>query len=314
MKQPDSWFNAVSVYHGTILIAPNFAYDMCLKLPEEFLKKLDLSSVRLTVNGSELVRNKTLNALALRMQQFGLNPNSFNPSYGLAENTLVVSSHAPETGYKYVTVDERKLRENVIKFSENGLDIVSCGRICCGMELKIFDLSNQYVLGEDRVGEIWIAGDSVAAGYWLNEAESGFNQSLSGDETEYYATGDLGFMHEEHLYIVGRKKDVIIICGKNLYSQDIEELILNSVEDKLETAVAFAIDDRDDEKLIVIAETNYPTDDQQLIESISNAVVSNCGIIPAEILLRPAGYLIRTNSGKVQRQACKRQYLDNLKK
>ncbi len=312
MKQPDSWFNAVSIYHGTVLIAPNFAYEMCLKLPEEFLEKLDFSSVRLTVNGSELVRNSTLKSLAKKLEKYGLDPNSFNPSYGLAENTLVVSSHVPGTGYRYVTLDEENLRKNIINFSDEGLDIVACGKICNGVEMVISDINDGRCLGDDEIGEILISGDSVADGYWLDEEESGFFVSDSGKKC--FATGDLGFMHNEHLYIVGRKKDMIIIRGKNLYSQDIEELILNAAEGASDTAVAFSYDDGGEEKLIIIVETDENDEMKQnkLISMIQSTVVSNCGILPSEIMLRPCGYLIRTDSGKVQRQACKKQYINSL--
>ena len=312
MKQPDSWFNAVSVYHGTVLIAPNFAYEMCLKLPEEFLEKLDFSSVRLTVNGSELVRNSTLSALAEKMHKYGLDPDSFNPSYGLAENTLVVSSHIPGTGYRYVTLDEAKLRENIINFSDEGLDIVACGKVCGDVGLRITDVNDGSVLGDDEIGEVIISGDSVADGYWLDEEESGFFVSEEGGNC--FATGDLGFMHEDHLYIVGRKKDMIIIRGKNLYSQDIEELILNSAEGKADTAVAFSIDDCGEEKLIIIIETDEADESEQnkIISMVRTEVAANCGIVPSEVLLRPCGYLTRTDSGKVQRQACRKQYINSL--
>ena len=312
MKHPDSWLNAVNVYRGTVLIAPNFAYEMCVKLPEEFLEKLDLSCVRLTINGSELVRNSTLTALAHKMEKTGLDPDTFNPSYGLAENTLVVSSHKPGTGYRYVTIDEENLHENTIEFCEEGLDIVACGKICNGVGEDIVSLEDGTVLDEDEIGEVIVTGDSVADGYWYDEEESGFHVSEDGEK--YLETGDLGFIHDDHLYIVGRKKDVIIIRGKNLYSQDIEELILKASEGRSDTAVAFSYDDGNDDKLIIIVETDEEdeTEQEDIINKVQIAVASKCGIVPSKILLKPRGYLIRTDSGKVQRQTCKKQYINSL--
>ncbi|GEM_PF-2336091 len=312
MKQPDSWFNAASVYHGTVLIAPNFAYEMCMKLPEETLEKFDFSSVRLTINGSELVRNSTLSVLADKMKRYGLEPDSINPSYGLAENTLVVSTHIPGKGYRYVTLDEAKLRENIISYNDDGLDIVSCGKVCEGVGLSIIDINDGTVLGEDEIGEVIVSGDSVADGYWLDEDDSGFFESEDGEKC--FATGDLGFMHDDHLYVVGRKKDMIIIRGKNIYSQDIEEFILNATEGKAATSVAFSVDNGEDEDLIIIVETdeNDESEMNNIINKVRTEVAANFGIVPSEVLIRKCGYLPRTDSGKVQRQVCKRQYINSL--
>ncbi|QSX06258.1 AMP-binding protein [Sedimentibacter sp. zth1] len=314
IKRPDSWLNAISVYRGTIIIAPNFAYEMCSKLPEEILEKTDFSSVKSTVNGSELVRNRTLNSLADKLKKYGLKPETFNPSYGLAENTLVVSSHILETGYQYVTLNDVKLRENVIEYVDEGLVIVSCGVICEGVTARIVGLVNNEVLGEDEIGEIWIAGDSLSQGYWNADEEEGFNSRLEGDNTAYFATGDLGFMHDKHLYIVGRKKDMVIIRGKNFYSQDIEELILNATKNVANTAVAFAINE-EEEKLIVMVEVEdrFMEKGEEIKDKIRTMISLNCKIIPSDIVLKQVGALARTDSGKVQRQICKKMYLNDKK-
>ena len=311
MKQPDSWLNAISIYKGTIIIAPNFCYEMCGKLPEETLSKMNLSSVRLTINGSELVRNSTLHKLIDSLEKYGLSFDSINPSYGLAENTLVVTSHEPHKGYEYITLNEEKLRENIIEYTESGLDIVSCGIVCGGVTVKVVGVENNDVLQDDNIGEIWVAGDSVSEGYWNMDDEEGFNNTLSNDDNKYFATGDLGFIHDRHLYIVGRKKDMVIIRGKNFYSQDIEELILNVTKDEVNTAVAFAVDSGEEEELVVIAEIlpELFGKGEVIKDKIKKQISVNCKIVVSNTLLSNVGELPRTDSGKVQRQACKKLYL-----
>lgn len=315
MKQPDSWLNSISVYRGTVVIAPNFAYEMCLKLSDEVLSKFDLSSIRVMVNGSELVRSGTLSSLAERFKSLNLNPMTFNPSYGLAENTLVVSSHIPGTGYKSVTLDENKLRENILEFTEDGLDIVACGKICDGVIGKIVSITTGEVVGEDEIGELWVGGNSVANGYWNGVDNENFEKRFPNDSTRFFATGDLGFIHEDYLYIVGRKKDTIIIRGKNFYSQDIEDLVLRNNKNEISVAVAFSVDMNDQEELVIMAELDdiEKKKKEEIKESIKNVVINNCKIVPNKVVLCETGVLPRTDSGKVQRQGCRKKFIrENL--
>ncbi len=315
MKQPDSWLNAISLYKGTVVIAPNFAYEMCLKLPDEVLSKFDLSSIRVMVNGSELVRSGTLKSLAERFKSLKLNPMTFNPSYGLAENTLVVSTHSPGTGYKSVTLDENKLRENILEFTEDGLDIVACGKICDGVTGKIMSLISDEELSEDEIGELWVGGNSVANGYWNGVDNENFEKKLPNNPMRFFVTGDLGFMHEGYLYIVGRKKDTIIIRGKNFYSQDIEDLVLRHNKSEIAVAVAFSVDVNDQEELVIMAEMDdlEKNKKEEIKESIKNVVIKNCKIVPNEVVLCGTGVLPRTDSGKVQRQVCRKKFIqENL--
>ncbi|EGJ44845.1 fatty acyl-AMP ligase [Streptococcus sanguinis] len=315
MKSPISWLNAISLYRGTVLIAPNFGYEMCSKIPAEEMKDIDLSSVRLTINGSELVRHGTLHALAEKMKKYGLNPQSFNPAYGLAENTLIVSAHYPEKGYQHVTIDDEQLRNNIIEFCDEGLDIVSCGAICAGVEVTIVGLEDNRPLADDEIGEIWIAGESVTQGYWNLDGETGFNKRLPNKNQPYFATGDLGFLHNGFLYVVGRKKDMIIIRGKNFYSQDIEEIILKNTDAKLKNAVAFAVDINNTEELVIMAELIDDASDthEEVGSIIKNIVATNCKILPYDIVLCREEDLPRTGSGKIQRHSCKKLYLENVK-
>ena len=316
MKNPISWLNASTVYNGTILIAPNFAYEMCLEIDADKLESIDLSSVRLTINGSELVRYNTMHVLAKKMAKYKLKPISFNPAYGLAENTLVVSAHEPGRGFKHVIVDGEKLRNNIIDFCDKGLDIVSSGKVCNGVLLEIVDIENGIPLGENEIGEIWISGKSVTQGYWNMDLDYTFNNQLPNDENKYFATGDLGFLHNGYLYVVGRKKDVIIIRGKNFYSQDIEEVILKTTENSLKTAAAFSVTTNNSEELIIFAEKSLSSNlsDEELIDMIKSSIASNCKILPQKVVLFEEDQLPRTGSGKLQRKKCQDMYMELTRK
>lgn len=314
MKQPESWLNAVNIYRGTVIIAPNFAYEMCANVSEEILSKMDFSSIRYAVNGAELVRNSSIKSFTSKLKKYGFNPNVINPSYGLAENTLVATTHAVGQGYKYVTLNDQKLRKNIIEFVEEGLDIVSCGKEINYTTIKIVALEKRECLEEGQIGEIWIYSDSIAEGYWnAPDEEEVFHGHLEGDDREYLMTGDLGFKYEGHYYIVGRKKDMIIIRGKNIYSQDIEELIVNSNKEKINTAVAFSVSEDNEEKLVIIVEVRNKADlqDNTIKEKISSNIASNCKIVAHDIQLQESGTLPRTDSGKIKRLVCKNVYLEN---
>ena len=315
MKNPFSWLNSSSIYNGTVLIAPNFAYEMCLGIESEKLDKIDLSSVRITLNGSELVRDDTMQVLASKMENYKLNPKSFNPAYGLAENTLVVSAHEPGCGYKHVVINEEGLRNNEIQFCDKGLDIVSSGKICEGINLKIIDLTSGTELAQNNIGEIWISGKSVAKGYWNVDADTAFHNHLKNDDAQYFATGDLGFLHDGYLYVVGRKKDIIIIRGKNFYSQDIEEVVLKDTGENFNAAAAFSINKNNSEELIVFVEKgdNVKKDDDILCDLIKTVIVTNCKILPLDIIVFGENSLPRTGSGKLQRNKCRELYLEMIK-
>lgn len=313
MKQPVSWLKAISAFKGTVITAPNFAYELCTNLSDEIIEGIDLSSLKLVVNGAENVKNRTIKAFVDKYIKYGLNKNTINPSYGLAENTLVVTSHEPRCGYKYLMLDENKLRNNIIEFVEDGLEIVSVGQKFGDLDIRIIDIEKKVEVEEKRVGEIWITSKALSDGYWniSKEDDDNFNSRLEGEEKLFFKTGDLGFMHNKFLYIVGRKKDMIIIRGKNIYSNDIEELIINGDEEFINTAIAFGITLQTEEKLVVIVEVTDETliNDSRLKEHIRNKIITNCKISVWEVILKKKGSLPRTDSGKVQKQLCKKEYL-----
>jgi acyl-CoA synthetase (AMP-forming)/AMP-acid ligase II len=231
IQKPVRWLRAISETRATTSGGPNFAYDLCVdRIDEDELTGLDLSSWQVAFNGAEPVRLPTLERFAARFARCGFRRSAFLPCYGMAETTLLVSgvaveqepAAAPLPGEPTVASagDERAART-----------AVSCGRPAPRTEVRVVDPESRRPLGEDEVGELWVASPSVARGYWGNPArtEEIFGATLATDAStdasaapRYLRTGDLGFLRGGEVFVTGRIKDLLIIRGKNFYPQDVE--------------------------------------------------------------------------------------------
>jgi acyl-CoA synthetase (AMP-forming)/AMP-acid ligase II len=242
LQQPLRWLQAISSFHTTVSGAPNFAYDLCVKkATEDAVKTLDLSSWTLAFSGAEPVRAETLARFAETFAPCGFRPQAFYPCYGLAETTLFVSG-----GQR---LDQPQIRAFDIQALEAGRvlettsdqkpsrSLVSCGHIRQGQQIAIVDPQTLTPSTPGSIGEIWLRGPNVAPGYWgkARETAGTFHallrrDSASGlsDGAPFLRTGDLGFYLEEELFITGRLKDLISIRGRNLYPQDIEQVVEKS--------------------------------------------------------------------------------------
>src|SRR6185369_14116547 len=211
LQSPVRWPRAVSRYRATTSGGPNFAYDLCVrKIPEKEREGLDLSSWTVAFNGAEPVRAGTLDRFSAAFSPAGFRRSAFYPCYGLAEATLMVSGNRPGEG-------------PWVRGSSN--PIVGCGRVLPGLEAVIVDPATAAPCAPGEVGEIWLAGGSVARGYWNRPRESAetFGARLSGDAADrgpYLRTGDLGSLEGEQLCVAGRIKDLVILRGRNHYPQD----------------------------------------------------------------------------------------------
>ncbi|RMH26274.1 MAG: fatty acyl-AMP ligase, partial [Planctomycetota bacterium] len=228
LQRPVRWLRAISRFGGTVSGGPNFAYELCVrKVGEEDRSGLDLSSWRLAFSGAEPVRAATLDRFASAFSGCGFRYRSFYPCYGLAESTLMVSGGDAESPPVVVEVEASALaRDEVREAAGSGRALVGCGRAGSGLEVAIVDASTGVRLGEDRVGEIWVSGSSVAQGYWRRASATardfGARPAGEGDSVRYLRTGDLGFVRGGELFVTGRLKDLIIIRGRNHYPQDLE--------------------------------------------------------------------------------------------
>jgi acyl-CoA synthetase (AMP-forming)/AMP-acid ligase II len=261
IKNPLRWLTAFSKYRGTIGGGPNFSFQACVDaVKSRGMESLDLSSWRLAWNGAEPIRSSTLKEFNETFAPFGFKPGRFAPAFGLAEATLMVTIKQGDTLPAETVVDEMELRNGRIAQGDanaRGKRLVSSGQAPHGTEIRIVNPDTRVEVDSTTVGEIWVRSGSVGQGYWNKPAESlqTFGTYLDGGEGPYLRTGDLGFMQDGELYVTGRHKDLIVICGVNHYPQDVEQTVESSHPALQACAGAvFAIEDGDTVKVIAAQE------------------------------------------------------------
>lgn len=325
IKRPMRWLEAMSRHRATITAAPNFAYDICVELstPEQ-RAALDLSSWSTAMCGAEPVRTTTLEGFAEAFAPAGFRPAAFYPVYGLAEATLLVSggSDSPEPVVRHL--DRAALRERRVveaaPESPSATTLVGCGQPQGGQQVIIVDPETRRQCGADEVGEIWIAGPSVAHGYWRSpeQTEAAFAAYLADTGAgPFLRTGDLGFYGSGELFVTGRRKDLIIIRGSNHYPEDIE-LTVQACHPALlrGRGAVFSIAPRPDavEQLVVVQEVNNPEAGEaeldEIVDTIRAAITEHHEIRADAVVLVKPMRIPTTSSGKIQRSACREQFLD----
>ena len=338
LQKPLRWLQAIAKYRATISGGPNFAYELCVrKTTPEQRAALDLSSWSLAFNGAEPVRAETIDAFCEAFAPSGFRRQAFYPCYGLAESTLMVTG-----GMKFEAPVIRSFDAASIETgaavprpanATGGRRLVGSGRELDGQDVLIVDPQTCEALPPGRVGEIWVSGPSVAQGYW-NRPEASqetFGAMLSQPEPAppakgvakwrpnagpYLRTGDLGFFDEGELFVTGRLKDLIIIRGRNHYPQDIEHAVEEaSPLVRAGSVAAFAVDVDGRERVVVVAEVERGRRDAAEVAAAFDAIRKRLATehevaVEAIVLVRPNS-IPKTSSGKIQRHACKRQFLEN---
>ncbi|HEX7446278.1 MAG TPA: non-ribosomal peptide synthase/polyketide synthase [Pirellulales bacterium] len=321
VQRPWRWLAAVTRYRGTIIGGPNFAYDLCVrKISPDERRQLDLSSLAIVLNGAEAVRHETLERFVEAFGPFGFRREAFVPCYGLAEATLGVTGGASLAGGPVVERFEiSALSRHRAVVGINGRPtraLVSSGRCLARTEVLIVDPDSHSERSARQIGEIWVRSPGVASGYWNRpqETEQAFRAYLPDGRGPYLRTGDLGFLHAGELFVTGRLKDQIIICGRNLYAQDIEDTVGRAhALLKSDAGAAFSIDAEGQERLVVVQElkrTPKNTNLEEVFAAIRQAVLSEHDVPPFAIALIRSGSLPRTTSHKVQRRACRQLFLE----
>jgi amino acid adenylation domain-containing protein len=326
LQKPLRWLQAISRYRATTSGGPNFAYDMCVqKIDPARRSELDLSSWSVAFNGSEPVRAETLKQFAKAFEPCGFQPEAFFPCYGLAEATLFVSGNPvvrPPVIKMFAaeSLAKHRVEEQAADADVDVQELVSCGTTLLGQETLIVNPETSTPCAPNEVGEIWIAGDSVAKGYWNRpeETQNIFHARLTGVSGEtLLRTGDLGFLHDGELFITGRLKDLIIIRGRNLYPQDIEQTVAECHADlRRGGGVAFSVEVEGEERLVIVQElerhasidVNGP-DVNALVQRVRQAVTEEHEVQPYAIALVRAGSIPKTSSGKLQRRASRAMFL-----
>jgi amino acid adenylation domain-containing protein len=265
-------------------------------------------------NGAEPVRAETLDRFAAAFAPCGFRREAFYPCYGLAEATLFVAGGAAGRGAVVETFQATALERGAVARSDAGdagRRLVSCGTAWLDQEITIADPETGRRCPPGRIGEIWVAGPSVAEGYWerLEATTHHFGARLAGEAGgPYLRTGDLGFLAGAELYVTGRLKDLIILRGRNHYPQDIEATAEESHPAlRPGCGAAFAVDEGGEERLVVVQEIDRRREDEAAaaLEAVRRAVAEVHEVQVHEVVLVRAGSVPKTSSGKIQRSACR---------
>jgi acyl-CoA synthetase (AMP-forming)/AMP-acid ligase II len=320
LQHPILWLQAISTYRGNTSTAPTFAYELCVRrIPLERRRTLDLSSWDVAICGAEPVRAEVLEEFADAFAEVGFSRRAFVPAYGLAEVTLLATATRKGEGYRTCLADIAELANGRARPPDTGAAkrLVCCGTARLGQEVVIVDPATRRRLQDGLVGEIWLAGGSVAQGYWTrpSETQDTFAASLADESGgRYLRTGDLGFLDGNGLFVTGRLKELIVIHGRNYYPQDLEETVRLCHPDLADGAAsAFGIQVGGGEAVVVVSEVPRQAARtvacSAVIGAAKAAVFRDFGIRLHDLaLLRPGG-LPRTTSGKVQRGRCRELYL-----
>ncbi|MGW0905301.1 fatty acyl-AMP ligase [Streptomyces sp. NPDC002853] len=313
IRRPLRWLQLIESESMTGSFAPNFAFELCIrKVSEEQAAALDLSRWKLAGCASEPISPDILTAFTAKFAASGFRPETLVPVYGLAEATVFVSGH-PGRPPVTRTVDLDALARGTFTPATGAAltrEIVSCGIPTPAAEIRVVDPTSREVLPEGSLGEIWLRGRSVSPGYWQRDdnAET-FDAVTANGDRGYLRTGDIGVLHEGELYVHGRLKDVIIVHGRNVYPQDVEQELRAQHPELGSVGVVFGgpgYADGDEESMVVVThEVRRVQHDElpALAAGIRHTVGREFGISVDSVALLKPGSVLRTTSGKVRRAA-----------
>ena len=320
LQNPARWLAVISRYRATTSGGPNFAYELCCnRITAEQKANLDLSSWRVAFSGAEPVRAQSLERFATEFHDCGFRASAFVPCYGLAESTLFVSGGITSAGPVVQAVRADALERNrVIPASPEkpgALVLVGCGGAGAGHEVCVVDPERLTRCEAGTVGEIWVSGPSVANGYWNRGQEMAdtFEARLADTgKGPYLRTGDLGFLLDGELFITGRRKDLIIIRGRNHYPHDLEATA-EKAHPALRACIgaAFSVEAEGEERLVLVHEINprIQAETGAVIAAVRQAIAEEHELQLYAVALTRPGEIPRTTSGKIQRFLCRKVFL-----
>lgn len=309
LKRPIRWLRTIARSRATFSAAPNFAFDLCTrKITPEECRDLDLSCWRSVLNGAEPIRSETLERFARLVQPAGFPWDAHRPAYGLAEATLMVT--AVRSGRRHETLTATPRSGSMKQY-------VSCGAVARHHRVVIVDPESRVQLDPGSIGEVWVAGPSVALGYWGRDEETAavFQAYTADGDGPFLRTGDLGFVENGELFITGRRKDLIIIRGANLFPQDVEWTAEDAHPAIRPTCgAAFDVMVGGEEQLGIVYEVDRSVKAneemlREIIQRVRQLVTEDHEVTPHVIALVRPGSVPKTSSGKIQRFACREAFL-----
>ncbi|MFB4319206.1 fatty acyl-AMP ligase [Actinomadura sp. 21ATH] len=337
IKRPALWLELVGRHRATIIVGPNFGYELLLRrVTDEQVAGLDLASLLTVKNGAEPVLAGTLDRMVERFGPAGFRREIWMPCYGMAETTLLISGAPLGTGpvirefdYTALTRNEAVPVNGAARAPDPRTDagdgfegsgtrrLVSSGRPVT-LDVRVVDPVTREPLPDGRIGEIWVAGGSVAQGYWKRPAETReiFQAVTAEGRGPYLRTGDLGFLAGGEVYVTGRIKDLIIVNGHNIYAHDLEEAA-RAAHPAARTSAAFSLalpPDRGREQVIIVQEVIPGAVKEmglpELAAHTRDVVARTFGLPALSVVLSGRGAVRRTTSGKIQRRLTRQDFLE----
>jgi len=311
--RPIQWLRLISKNKCTIAFCPPFGLELCaMRVRAADLEDLDLSSWRAAGIGAEMINPQILEAFAERFKSVGFNAKAFLPCYGLAEASLAVSFSEVGHGLEVMNVDTEVLADKGVAVrvesdSKKSNIFVNCGKALPEHDVIVVD-DNGDSLPDLRVGRVLLKGPSIMSGY-INDAEATQRVMKSGG---WMDTGDLGYLSEGNIYLTGRHKDIIIINGRNIRAQDIEEIAEQQPEIRTRETSAFSVNDSNGKSTVVLVIENRLSsveERQALISRVQRLVYNAFGVKCFVELVSPHT-LPRTSSGKLSRAAACKGFLE----
>lgn len=319
LQRPARWVQQLATRSKALTAAPNFALDLtAARTSDEDMAGMDLGDIIAIICGAERVQPVSVRRFTQRFAKFGFPGEVIRPSFGLAEATLFVATHEPGEPPTVVTFDTEKLTAGMAKRSTSGTSLISYGKPSSPL-VRIVDPETRLESPASTIGEIWVHGENVCAGYWNKpeETEHTFGGVIEGagdglPRENWLRTGDLGFVDEGELFIMGRIKDLLIVRGRNHYPDDIEATISAVSNGRV---AAISVLDESTEQLVAIVEVKpraTPEETQERLatmkDEITAAISQAHGITAADLVLVGRGSIPITTSGKIRRQACVELY------
>jgi len=324
VEKPARWLRALAQNSRAFSAAPNFAFDLAARqTADSDLAGLDLGGVHAIINGAERVEPSTLERFSDRFAHFNFRDHMLRPSYGLAEATVFVVSGtwSDSSGAAHFDADELSAGSAVRCAPGTGSALVRY-ELSPSPAVRIVDVDTSLECPQDVVGEIWVHGDNVADGYWSRspEEQQCFGATLISPspgtaDGPWLRTGDLGFISDGGLFIVGRIKDMLIIRGRNHFPEDIEATVQEITRGRV---AAISVPVNSTEKLVTVVEVKKRGDSATETEAtrwlsevksdVTSAISNAHGLNVGDLVLVPPGSIPTTTSGKVRRAACAEQY------
>jgi acyl-CoA synthetase (AMP-forming)/AMP-acid ligase II len=316
VMHPETMLQIISEYKCTLGWMPNFAFQFVpRRTPQNRWAQYDLSSIRALINCSEPVRSSSMLEFQNAFCTIGLKSSALQSSYAMAENVFAVtqSDIKQPAGPTRIWAEGQRFRSAhliapVAEGTAGAISFTSSGRLLPGNEVRIVSDSGKLLL-PGRVGEILVKSDSLFTGYY-NRPDLTANAIVDG----WYRSGDLGFCLEGELYVVGRKKDLLIVGGENLYPQDIEEIVAShsAIHDGRVIAMGVYNPDLGTEDIVVVAELEREellANTVEIEREIRNLVVVGIGVAVRMIFLKPPKWIVKSTAGKAARSSTREKLL-----